>query len=400
MQLANTDVTYGTITKTFHWLIALLILTNIPLAWLGENLPDQTSQDIARLSVIWSTHKTIGVAVFFVALLRILWALTQPKPAPVHPDRRAETLLAETIHWCLYAALVVVPLSGWIGHAASQGYAPIWWPFGQSLPLVPRSDAVEEAAKLTHWLFTWILIVSLGLHIAGALKHALIDRDSTLSRMWFGRADLGRIAPAEHPGAAMLLAATIYVFGGVSVLALAYEPVEAPEVAEAAPAAATGGNWQVESGDIGITVQQMGSAIQGGFADWTAEIDFTEEVQDGTHGTVTVEIDIPSLTLGSVTSQALGPDYFAANDHPVAVYEATILPAEDGYLAEGTLSLAGQESQVDLPFTLTIDGDTATMNGTTTLDRRNFGIGDNQTDPSTLGFTVDVDIAVTATRAD
>ncbi|WOI55025.1 cytochrome b/b6 domain-containing protein [Palleronia sp. LCG004] len=393
MQLRNSGNAYGTVSKTFHWLTALLILTAIPLGLIGEDLPQDTSAEVARKALVFSIHKTIGVTIFFVALLRILWALTEAKPDPVHADRRAETFLAEAVHWSLYAALVVVPLSGWIGHAAAEGFAPIYWPFGQSLPLVPKSTAVEHLAFTTHWVFTKVLIGALILHVAGAVKHALLDRDGTVSRMWFGAGGPARPSHGEHPGAAILLAAAVYVFGGVAVLALSYEGTT-----QSTGAIGGTGDWQVEDGRIDIVVRQMGAEIEGRFADWSADIAFSEDPSDGRYGEVTVNVDIPSLTLGSVTSQALGENYFDAENHPTATFDALILPADDGYLADGTLSLAGETADVSFPFTLDIDGDTARMEGQVTLDRRDFAIGEGQTNPDTLGFDVVVDIALTAIR--
>ena len=112
-----------------------------------------------------------------------------------------------------------------------------------------------------------------------------------------------------------------------------------------------------------------------------------------------MQIAIPSLTLGSVTKQALGKDYFDAEDFPTATFQADILSAADGYVAEGTLSMKGAEVPVSLPFQLRIDGDTARMQGRTTLDRRNYAIGDNMGDPGQLSFEVDVIVELTATRA-
>lgn len=79
---------------------------------------------------------------FLVALARIGYALTQSKPAGLHPDLKLETLLAEVVHWLLYISLVVVPLSGWIHHSAAAIAAPIWIPFAQSLPFVPTDPTV------------------------------------------------------------------------------------------------------------------------------------------------------------------------------------------------------------------------------------------------------------------
>ena len=146
MPATNTTARYGSVAKTFHWLTALGILAVIPLGIIANDLPYDTAEQLADKAWLFSLHKTVGVTLFFVALARILWALSQPKPAPLHPDRGVETLLAEIVHWLLYGSLVLVPLSGWVHHAATEGFAPIWWPFGQNLPLVPESLTLSETA--------------------------------------------------------------------------------------------------------------------------------------------------------------------------------------------------------------------------------------------------------------
>ena len=124
MPLTNSADTYGRVTKTFHWLTALLILSNIALGWIASDVAHAVEGNanealIARASLLFSIHKTLGVTIFFVALARILWALSQTKPGLLNGDKPAEAWLAETVHWLLYGSLVAVPLAGWIGHAAS-----------------------------------------------------------------------------------------------------------------------------------------------------------------------------------------------------------------------------------------------------------------------------------------
>ena len=396
MPLANTPTAYGRVARSFHWLIALGILLMIPLGWIAHLAPMQDSDQIALKSALFSAHKTLGVVLFFLALGRIGWAVTQPKPAPLHPERRAETLLAEAVHWALYAALVVVPLSGWIEHAATDGFAPILWPFGQDLPLVPNDPGLAETAATVHFLAQWVLVGALVLHVAGALKHAAVDRDATLSRM-------ARGTPAGQPQhahglagpAALALGAWLAVLGGTAAAGYFTEPEngESPTLAEAPS------DWTVEEGTLAIHVRQMGKEITGSFSEWTAAITFEEPDAPGKAGEVEVTISIPSLTLGSVTSQALGPDFFAAESHPTATFTADLVKLEDGYEAQGTLALKGAEAPVTLPFSLELDGDTARMEGRTTLDRRNYAIGEGMSDPDQLGYEVQAIIDLTATRA-
>ncbi len=399
MARANTATNYGSVARTLHWLTALLILTAIPLGWFANQMPYATGEELAAKAQLFSLHKTVGVAAFAVALIRILWALTQTRPEPVHPARQLESLAAELVHWALYLSLVIVPLSGWVHHAATDGFAPILWPLGQDLPGVPTSESVAQTAAAMHWLFTKILVVSILLHIAGALKHVFLDRDQTLARMTRGVNAPDRATGATHARGPAVAAAAIYVAGAGLAwsMAGAEAPVIAAAPAETAVAAGTG-NWQVTEGTLGFAINQMGSEIKGNFAIWNADITFDEVAVDNSHGTVTVTIDIASLTLGSVTDQAKGPDFFDAATHPTATFTANIMPAATGYLADGTLNLRGVTAPLQLPFTLTIDGDTATMSGTTVIDRRAFGMGASYGDEATVGFNATVTANLTATR--
>lgn len=397
--LSNTPTSYGTLARAFHWLVALLILSAVALGLYGESLP-RNAETIDTLKTLYSAHKTIGVAAFFTALARILWALVQPRPAPLHPERRLETFGAELVHWALYGAMLVMPASGWISHAAQAGFAPILWPFGQTLPFVPQSDAVAHAAEGVHKLSALVLYAAVALHILGALKHVVIDRDATLARMTRGTAaGPGR---AGHSALAPLLALVVWA-AVISVALLVPPPAEesaAPaEVAATAPAmapAAAAGNWQVTQGTLGFTVKQMGAEVSGSLPTWTADIAYDEAT--GT-GTVTVTIDTTTLALGSVSDQAKGPEFFDTAAHPSATFTAAISRgAGTAHTATGTLTLRGTEVPVVLPFTLTIAGDTATMTGETTLDRRAFGMGATYPDEAMVGFNVGVQIALTATR--
>ncbi|WP_299589575.1 cytochrome b/b6 domain-containing protein [uncultured Tateyamaria sp.] len=405
MALSNTTDRYGTVSKTFHWLTALLILTLFPLGLIANDMAHtlkagaQPDAFVARTVWLFSLHKTLGVAVFFVALARIAWALAQPKPGLLHPDRKVESLAAETVHWLLYGSLVVVPLSGWIHHAAASGFAPIWWPLGQNLPLVPKSEAVAAALGGAHWVLTKVLGLSLLLHIAGALKHHVIDKDATLRRMWFGHVAVPPVSATHKHRLPILAALCLWAVALFAGNALGVFAPTGGLTSEAAALEEVQSDWRVEDGVLSITVTQLGSVVTGQFADWTAAIRFDDTQEQGTVGAVEVTVAIGSLTLGSVTDQAMGPDFFGTTTHPTATFTADIVTITDGYSANGTLTIKGQSVPITLPFGLSVDGDTASMTGMLMLDRRSFGIGDNMADESSLKFAVRVDVALTATRA-
>lgn len=399
MSLANTHSAYGTVSKSFHWLTALLILTLFPLGVIAENLPYDTGAQLARKAQLFSIHKSLGVIVFFVALARLLWSARQTHPGLLNADKRLEAFAAETVHFLLYLSLVLVPLSGWLHHAATEGFAPLLLPFGDNLPFVPKSEAVAHFFGAWHWVLTKVLLASLALHVAGALKHHVVDKDSTLKRMWFGKA----VSDQPPAGGHSLLPpiAAIAAYAGALVLASVMGLPKESHTQTAAPALEqVQSDWTVTEGSLTFDVIQFGSPVTGSFADWTAAIRFDEVPSDDSHGSVEVTIAITSATVGSVTKDALGAEFFDAATHPTAVFKADLLPTEaEGYLAEGTLTLKGTEMPLSLPFTLTLDGDTAQMQGQTTLDRRGFGIGPSYKDESTVGFGVDIKVALTATRA-
>lgn len=407
MPLSNTTTHFGSVTKTFHWLTALLILTAIALGLIADDAShaaraagaDQST--ISRAALLFSLHKTVGVATFFTALARILWALSQPRPRLLNGDHKAEALLAETIHWLLYTAMLLTPLTGWIHHAASAGFAPILWPFGQTLPMVAQSETLADLTGGLHYLFQWLLIGSIALHVAGALKHHVIDRDDTLRRMLPGAVTLQR-PPLKQPGHATPIIAALAIWAltvgagfATGILGKSHTEQASAPTGQLQQVAS---DWQVQTGTLEIAVQQFGSGVTGAFNDWTAAITFADNPAQQQNGNVTVTVSIPSLTLGSVTDQALGADFLNAPANPTATFTADILRDGENYTANGTLTLNGQTKPLSLPFTLQTDGNTATMQGSTEIARLDYNIGQTMPKGDTLGLTVAITVNLTATK--
>ncbi len=410
MHTQNTDTRYGAVTKAFHWLTALFILSLIPVGQYAtylagqintaEGLPDAAL--VSRTTFLFSLHKTAGVMVFFVALARILWALGQRKPGLLNGHHTLEALAAETMHWLLYGSLVIVPLTGWVHHAATTGFAPIWWPFGQTLPFVPKDEGVAEIATTLHYLFQWVLTVAVALHVAGALKHHVIDRDATLRRMLPGDAE-GQ-PTAQQPGHLVPAFTAVLVWCGVLLGATTlgwFSHSDHQVTSEtSSPTVETAGNWVVQDGTLGLSVVQLGSEVTGQFADWTADITYAETPDDtGTHGSVRVTISIPSLALGSVTDQAKGSGYLDAATFPEAVFDARLTDVDGQMQAQGTLTIKDQSVPVTLPFDLTIDAGTATANGAVEVNRLDFGIGEPGEGSVAFAVTISFDLMALRTEA-
>ncbi|MBT3140743.1 cytochrome [Phaeobacter gallaeciensis] len=407
MPYSNTHSTYGGVAKTFHWLTALLMFTVIPVGYFANELAHAitdpaittTEADLTQAAFLFSLHKTLGVILFFVAIARVLWALTQPKPGLLNADNIPEAFAAETIHWLLYGSLILAPLSGWIHHAATTGFAPIWLPFGQSLPFVPKDPAFAEFMSGLHYVFVWTLIAALALHIAGALKHHIIDRDSTLRRMLPGAPDIPELSPQTHSG--MPLVAALLLWGaafGVGTFIGVFD--HSASHTQSAELEAVQSDWVVQDGTLALSVTQMGSPVTGSFADWTAAITFDEPETPGPAGSVDVTIAIGSISLGSVTSQAVGKDFFDAATYPTATFKADLFKTETGYEARGPLTIRDKSIDIILPFTLDQQENTAIMTAETHLNRLDYGVGSHMPDEGSLAFGVTVSVTLTATRSE
>jgi cytochrome b561 len=178
--------TYSAVAIVFHWLIAALMLTNIGLAWYFGTLK---GEDVVPPLAV---HKSIGITVLLLTLLRIGWRFTSrppPLPATMKPW---EIWAARLSHFVFYVLMLGLPLSGWAMVSASPlikahptvlfGVVP--WPAFPYPGL--DSDTLHAVRKLmgqTHEKLAWLAYATIAIHVAAALKHQLIDRDDVLARM-------------------------------------------------------------------------------------------------------------------------------------------------------------------------------------------------------------------------
>lgn len=178
--------TYSSVAIGLHWLIALAMLTNIGLAWYFGTLPKADQVTPVQL------HKSIGITVLLLTLIRIGWRLVNTPPPLPETMRPWEKWAAAANHAVFYLLMLAMPLSGWAMVSASplikvhptMLYWTIPWPTFPFLPADP--DQLHDAHKLfstTHELLAWLAYATIALHVAAALKHQLIDRDDVLARM-------------------------------------------------------------------------------------------------------------------------------------------------------------------------------------------------------------------------
>ena len=193
MPVKNTREQWGSVSKILHWVVVLLILM---MAWIGLRMGDMPNGPDKIAS--YALHKSAGITILVLVLLRIGWRLHAGAPDAVPGAPRWQERIASLTHLALYALLLAMPLSGWILNSAS-GF-PLQW-FGLvNLPAIAGKDNdLHELAEGIHeWLF-WAMVTLVVLHAAAAFYHHLFVRDATLTRMLPGRRQ--RVAAPETPDA-------------------------------------------------------------------------------------------------------------------------------------------------------------------------------------------------------
>ena len=181
IQLRNSEDTWGAVTRGLHWLVAVLVLAQFVIGSVAEEM----KLTPAKLDLfVW--HKSIGVTILALAVLRLLWRLANPLPAMPAGTPRWEQRLAALGHWALYALIFVVPISGWLVSDASR--VPFKAYFVLPMPdLIETSRSLQEAAEEVHEVLTMTLLVVVIVHITAALRHHFLLHDDVLRRMLTGR---------------------------------------------------------------------------------------------------------------------------------------------------------------------------------------------------------------------
>ncbi|MGQ4584304.1 cytochrome b/b6 domain-containing protein [Lysobacter sp. F60174L2] len=178
MNLKNTADRWGPVSQLLHWVIVLLLLMLSTIGLLLDSLPVTP-----KYFWVFDLHKSTGLTLLALVLLRIGWRLYAGAPKPLAGTPTWQARIASVTHWLLYALILAMPLSGWLYDSAS-GLRPLRWYGLVEMPKLSAPDeGLRELGHTAHeWLF-WVLVVLVIGHVAAAFYHHIFQRDATLQRM-------------------------------------------------------------------------------------------------------------------------------------------------------------------------------------------------------------------------
>lgn len=454
--MASETQRYSAVAIVLHWAIAIAVLFMLPLGFIMHERAEHGDASQAVFAA-FQLHKSIGLTVLALTLVRLVWRLTH-RPPPLAAGMPAwERLVARATHWGFYVLTVAMPFTGWLYVSAGWSVhteqplpVPTHW-FG--LFEVPHlfglphagNDVRQEtahAALTAHAVLALAAIGLAALHVAAALKHHFVNRDATLSQMVPGvRAPNATEVPPRNvarsailgaglAAIAVALAAALYAVSDLAAPAPTPSRIEvvehdhgtsaspptnaassetavAPAPSAAPPASGQPSNWTVDSGASVITFgyayedDSGATRFTGRFTRWRADIRFDPADLDAS--SIVVRIETGSANTGvSVHDSALPTaPWFNSAAYPTAEFRSTRIRARGGdrYEARGNLTIRGETHQVDLPFTLTITGDRASVQGSTSINRRDFGIGRDDAGDDLISRDIDIGVRVEAQRA-
>ncbi len=193
MSLKNTD-RWGATSQLLHWTIAALILSIGAVGLVMGELPRSP-----KWFWVYTLHKSLGLTVLALVLVRIAWRLYAGAPPPVAGTPRWQARLASFTHGAIYVLILAMPLSGWLYDSAS-GLRPFrWFGLAEVPKLSPPNEALADAMHETHELLFWVLIALVIGHAGAALYHHFVRRDATLARMLPRRWLAGSVVPTAAP---------------------------------------------------------------------------------------------------------------------------------------------------------------------------------------------------------
>lgn len=404
-------IRYSIAAIILHWLLAVALIFQVAM---GLGLEDLGAKAFAQ----YQLHKSVGIAILILTLLRIGMRLGLSRPSPA--ERGWAGFLASSVHAGLYAFMIGAPLTGWMLVSTAKVKVPTLLFGTVPLPHLPLPDSFRGHSSTAHEVVAYLGIALIVLHIAGALRHHWLLRDGLIYRM----------TPVRSWAAAALLTALLPVgwVAGRTLLAVSATPVARPfpspaqplqsadlrqvqalPANEAAPAAnkvktekaaaneadSLPPSWAIlPGGRLDFAAAYGSDSYQGSFSRWSGEIVMDPDRPES--ATIRIDIDMSSATMNDATQNEMlaGEDFFAVPQFSKAAFRSAKVERTGSttYRANGTLSLKGISAPQTIRFDLTGSGDKRHVTGSAKVNRLRYGVGSGS---DTQGIAPDVSVSFT-----
>lgn len=394
---------YNRLSQFFHWATALLIFITVPLGfymvWIE---PSSLKFDLYQ----W--HKSVGMTILLLVILRIGWRFAAPPPPPSAGLKGWEQALSRAVHVLLYLVLFLMPLTGWLMTSASQ-FPNKYFGLFDIPDLVGKDQWLFEVMRESHEIIAFIIFGAVALHVAGALKHYIIDRDNTLQRMLPADSTIGQKAFT------FAFVAVVFFSFAVSGMIIVNKAMSkgqekaaiSPVMAGEATSGGEQGQWTIikDESRIGFAVDVYGKPFEGEFNKYEGSIRFDPDNLDTASAEFTVHID--SVESGSAERDGyiVEKPWLHADQYPVATFSSTSFEkgGRKDFVVKGDFTLRGQTQPVSMPFNIDITRDNGTekavAKGRFTIERVLYNIGQGEwAQGDTVGDTVKIYVELTADK--
>ncbi len=391
------DEKYNAVARFFHWAIAFLMVfmlgLGLTMGGVNYGIPRHNLYDL---------HKSVGLLILLLTIGRILWRFASIPPEALDTHAAWERVLAKAAHLFLYFALLAMPLTGWLMSDAA-GRSPTF--FGLPVPhLLQPNDELRNWFGFAHHWIAYGVIGVIGLHVAGALKHHIIDKDATLRRMAGDRLQWFKVV-------ATLLLVDLLLSAGAFLYLKDATPPTTPVVEQVASSTLDMSNlpehgWVIDPGVSRLEFQSsaMGQAFAGMFPTYSGTIIF--DPNNVAMARADIQIDMSEAHTGDAERDGMlqQSDWFSVSLFPKSRFVTRTIQhtADNNYLAIGDLTIRDTTMPVSIPFTLDITEQdkqrVAHMQGRLTLNRLDFGVGQGEWQateavPANVVLVIDLKVA-------
>lgn len=366
---------YNNIAISLHWLLAILIIAMLAVGKFMVGLEDT---DPLRF-ILTQWHKTFGVLILLLSVCRLLWRVTHR--APTHPaDSPAwEHVAAKISHIALYALLFIAPFTGWMLVSVSPLNIDTFLFNIVPWPHLPWLDNIADKAlavgryKQFHEWATGAMIALLLLHIAAALKHHIINKDTVLTRM----------LPSSDAGTGKTMTGLLAVLVlGIGSSLFAYSTLNSANSSLSSGASA-----------VSAVAMVMGESTPINFSESSVDANLDSNSPESS----SLSANLPTSSVTSPNMQVQGslpePEWFDSENHPEATFVSSKISSsgELQFDVEGTLTIKGITQPHSFTLTITESEGGKTASGEFIVDRMGYQLGlDSQPTDEYVGKDVTI----------